>query len=442
MHLIWENLVKNLVLHWTNAFKGLGQGAGSYHIEKSVWDAIGAGAAASGSTIPGSFGARPPNFAAEKMSSTADTWSFWTLYLAPIQLERTFADKKYYDHFVELVRLLHMCLQFEITRTEVEGIRQGFIAWVEKYEELYYQYNPDRVSACPLTIHALLHIADMILVAGPVWAYWAYAMERYCGIIRPDIRSKKHPYASLDRGVLETAQLTQIGLLYNAQDCLQILNRRLSRPDRKGSMRVVGYNYTLLPPVSSNCADPSLITRVKKALGTRYNLSRKPQVLKRLASSVIITQYASVQVDSGDRIYAYSALTETQRAERRDATYVRYEVLVDQRPRDMNEANAIFEKETFFGRVQHLLCVRVPSDPAAGVLEPETILLAGITPCDISNKHDVLDIHVYKDESPTEELVDLNCVMCLVGRMRYRKRHWAIIDRSGTLARAVYEPDN
>ncbi|VDC05579.1 unnamed protein product [Peniophora sp. CBMAI 1063] len=442
MHLIWENLVKNLVLHWTAAFKGLGQGTGSYHIKKDVWDAIGAAAAASGSTIPGCFGARPPNFAAEKMSSTADTWSFWTLYLAPIQLDRQFKEKKYYDHFVQLVRLLHLCLQFEIKRSEVEEIRQGFIEWVKKYEEFYYQHNPDRVSACPLTVHALLHIADMILIAGPVWVYWAFAMERYCGIIRPAIRSKKHPYASLDRGVLETAQLCQIGLLYNAQESLQVLDRRLVRSDRKGSLRVGNYNYTLLPPSPTTRPEASLVNKILKALGTRYQLSKKPQALKKLVATSHITQYSSVRIDDGDLIYAYSMLTETQRAERRDATYIRYELLVDQRPRDRNEANAVYERETYFGRLQHLFCVRVPADPAAGVLEAETILLAGVTPCKITNKHDVLDIHVYKDESPTEEVVDLDCIMCLVGRVRYLKRYWAIIDRSGSLARAVYEPED
>ena len=39
-------------------------------------------------------------------------------------------------------------------------------------------------------------------------------MERYCGTLRPGIRSLRHPWASLDRYVLEIAQLTQIKALY------------------------------------------------------------------------------------------------------------------------------------------------------------------------------------------------------------------------------------
>ena len=48
-----------------------------------------------------------------------------------------------------------------------------------KSEPLYYKHDPNRLSACPLTIHALLHIAWGIRVAGPVWTYWAYPMERH-----------------------------------------------------------------------------------------------------------------------------------------------------------------------------------------------------------------------------------------------------------------------
>ncbi|KZV59350.1 hypothetical protein PENSPDRAFT_746553 [Peniophora sp. CONT] len=349
MHLIWENLVKNLVLHWTGVFKGLGEGTGSYCIDKSVWDAIGAAAAASGATIPGSFGARPPNFATEKMSSTADT------------LDRKFTEKKYYDHFVQLVCFLHMCLQFEITRTKVAEIRQGFIDWVAKYEEFYYQHDPNRVSACPLTIHVLLHIADMILISGPL----------------------------VDK-------------------------------------------YTLFPPTPTTRPDSSLVKKVMKALETRYNLSKKPQVLGALVARAEITQYSSVRVDDGDLIYACLDVD-------RDATRGTSGCYLHS---DRNEANTVYDRETCFGRLHHLFCVKVPTDPAAGLIKPKTVLFAGVTPCKGTNKHDVLNIHVYKEESVTEELVDLDCVMHLVGRMQYLKRYWVIIDRSGSLARAVYEPDD
>lgn len=135
MHLIWENLIKNLILLWNDDFKGLDEGSGSYVINGSVWDAIGAGTSKSGKTIPGCYGAHPPDFRAEKQSMTTDTWSFQALYLGPVLLYHKFRDAKYYWHFVRLVELLHLCLQFELKREEVAKIREGFIDWVKDYEE-------------------------------------------------------------------------------------------------------------------------------------------------------------------------------------------------------------------------------------------------------------------------------------------------------------------
>lgn len=135
MHLIWENLITNLVLLWTGSYKGLDQGIESYQLSKSVWDAIGEATAASGSNIPSAFGTRVPNIATDQSYYTAEMWSFWTMYLGPVLLRWRFQRPKYYNHFVRLVYLLNICLQFEITDEQIEEVKQGFIQWVEAYEE-------------------------------------------------------------------------------------------------------------------------------------------------------------------------------------------------------------------------------------------------------------------------------------------------------------------
>ncbi|KZP17762.1 hypothetical protein FIBSPDRAFT_746448, partial [Athelia psychrophila] len=56
----------------------------------------------------------------------------------------------------------------------------------------------------------LLHITDGIDACGPVWAYWAFPMERFCGALQPAIKSRCYPFASLDRYVVTTAQLSQL----------------------------------------------------------------------------------------------------------------------------------------------------------------------------------------------------------------------------------------
>jgi hypothetical protein len=135
MHLIFENVIKNLVLLWTGKFKNLDEGNGSYELNPKIWEAIGAATASSGPSIPLAFGARPPNVADDKSATTADTWSFWMLYLGPVLLSRRFKNQVYFNHFIELVKLIQICLQFEITMDEISTLRVGFEKWVEKYEQ-------------------------------------------------------------------------------------------------------------------------------------------------------------------------------------------------------------------------------------------------------------------------------------------------------------------
>ncbi|KAJ3475772.1 hypothetical protein NLI96_g11613 [Meripilus lineatus] len=59
MHLIWENVVKNLISLWTGQFKGLDEGREEYVLAPSVWKAIGEACNNSGQSIPSAYGPRP-----------------------------------------------------------------------------------------------------------------------------------------------------------------------------------------------------------------------------------------------------------------------------------------------------------------------------------------------------------------------------------------------
>lgn len=266
MHLIWENLLPNLVLLWTGKFKGLDEGHESYELGPGVWEAIGEVTKASGSTIPAAYAtARPQNVAEDGSACTADSWSFWALYLGPVLLKGCFQKEIYYKHFVKLIKLLRLCLQFEITSEECSEIREGFQDWVETFEKsvmefhcssidgtdshsirIYYQNSPDRVSTCPLTIHALLHIADGIEAMGPVWAYWAFLMERFCGKLLRCIKSRRHPFANIDSYIMAVGQLDQIRNRYNAHDQLALL------PPKGANSREFAFAECTYPHACSN----------------------------------------------------------------------------------------------------------------------------------------------------------------------------------------------
>ena len=113
MHLIFKNLIPNLVRHYTGDFKGLNCGVEDYQLPKSVWEAICEAGAWSGNTIPSCFGARIPNLELERSNMTAEMWSFWAMYLGPALLKGKFLKPKYYKHFMKLVGLIHLCVTFE-----------------------------------------------------------------------------------------------------------------------------------------------------------------------------------------------------------------------------------------------------------------------------------------------------------------------------------------
>ena len=83
---------------------------------------------------------------------------------------------------------------------------------------LYYQHKPGRLPACSVTIHALLHIPDQIRWMGPCWTTWAFPIKRQCGYFQRSIQSRRNPYASMDRHLIDLSQLRQIKILYNLTD--------------------------------------------------------------------------------------------------------------------------------------------------------------------------------------------------------------------------------
>ena len=133
MHIAWENVMNTLITLWTGDYKGLDQGSRNYRISKDVWKKIGALGADASLVIPSSFGPRIPNIFEKGSFMTADMWSFWTQFLAPVLLRGSFKDPECYDHFVDLVRLFSLCLQRDISTADVGAIRSGFVDWVGQY---------------------------------------------------------------------------------------------------------------------------------------------------------------------------------------------------------------------------------------------------------------------------------------------------------------------
>jgi hypothetical protein len=102
-----------------------------------------------------------------------------------------------------------------------------------------------------------------------------------------------------------------------------------------------------------------------------------------------------------------------------------------------------FVLKTFYGQLQHLYLVRFEeANRVLGLDHPTTVIMAAIRNCKVDDKVEVpgLDLHFYS-QMGAMNVVDVTALQCLVGRVPDGKDSWAIIDRSGSLARAMYLDD-
>jgi hypothetical protein len=120
-----------------------------------------------------------------------------------------------------------------------------------------------------------------------------------------------------------------------------------------------------------------------------------------------------------------------------DTYFTQYEQLVDVHARNYARAPE-FVLKTFYGRLDSILVLNMPVAPRLNITKPESVILAVIKECVVEDgdAHG-LDIHFYRRDGSLQ-VMDLACVQCLVGRVRLANGSWAILDRSGTLARAQY----
>jgi hypothetical protein len=56
----------------------------------------------------------------------AEMYTNWTLFIALIVLHGRFKKPRYYKHFMQLVKLLKLCLAFEISEVMLNQIDEGF----------------------------------------------------------------------------------------------------------------------------------------------------------------------------------------------------------------------------------------------------------------------------------------------------------------------------
>jgi hypothetical protein len=182
------------------------------------------------------------------------------------------------------------------------------------------------LSACTLPLHALLHIADDIDAMGPVWAYWAFPMERFCGAIARANKSRRYPYSSINRHVLQVAQLSQIKLTYGLTEELDLEERRSNIATGE---TYPGYSdLVFVAPSRHGPIQAQLIHPIARFLSQQTGVPKRV-VCRELAATEFLS-WGRMQrvirsddgdVNGGDMVRGYH-MTGTLARETRDATHV------------------------------------------------------------------------------------------------------------------------
>ena len=133
MHLLYENIVKNLVNLWKGKFKGLDTGAHEYIIPDHIWQQIGEETVAASKNIPSAFVRSLGNINDDQSHYTAEAWAFWFMYLAPFLLKNRLNDSCF-RHMCKLIDIMKTCIQFTLQHDEIDALENQIISWVQEYE--------------------------------------------------------------------------------------------------------------------------------------------------------------------------------------------------------------------------------------------------------------------------------------------------------------------
>lgn len=239
MHLFAANNIKNLVMLWSGSFKGLDQGTGNYHISEEKWKEVGLITERSFDFIPQAFSRRLPDIVNKSSDLTCEGWMFWFTRVAPHVLKGRLVEP-YYSHAIDLIAIIKTCMSYTVTRAEIEGpFMEACFKWVRDYERcvknaplnliltvscrLYYQYAKNRLPICVSTIHAIIHLPQDILNAGPLWMSWAFPIEREVQWNKTLTQLARHrPYAFLAKKCLRREQVKQLGYRLGIAEQLDI----------------------------------------------------------------------------------------------------------------------------------------------------------------------------------------------------------------------------
>jgi hypothetical protein len=444
MHAVYINLFRALIRLWRGEFKGLDSGTGGYVMSGAVWKAIGFETKQAVKTIPAAFVRSIPNIDTDFNSFTAEDNAFWLTWLAPYLLSGRLAEP-YYSHLLTFIKIVKVCTGFSMSIDELNALSTDLSDWRLDYKDHYFQHNPRRLCVMPLAGHALDHLYDDILNAGPPPALWEFVTERSMGEVARSVTSRIYPFSQLANTLIQREQLKAVRMRFPDMD------QELDYSEQRRDWNEVSCAERYFPEINNRVILRTphgwykLTSTEKVAIGVYFR-----GLLELKASAKLIGRYLPDRVErwgkmrfKGDAECVRSCWAhETVKETYRNASFARLELVIDEYEDDPGRP-ARDMRTVCYGQVQSYIYITLPAAPRLETTRDSTAVLALVTLCK-TNGMDASHTLVWYREMGRVCAFDIATIDCVVGRIRVGD-HWGIIDRSFGSERAVmhgmWEPE-
>jgi hypothetical protein len=133
MHLVYEDVVPNMLKIWEGKFKRFDDRGADYQISSAEMEELAENLVKSGRIIPSTVVGFIENIVTRRSYWTANHWRLFTEHLGPIVLRGRLPAENY-EHFLELSDLMRSFRSVSIPRDGLGELERRLFAWVEKFE--------------------------------------------------------------------------------------------------------------------------------------------------------------------------------------------------------------------------------------------------------------------------------------------------------------------
>lgn len=115
-----------------------------------------------------------------------------------------------HQNLCQLNEIWCLATKQSVSRRDIARLKRVCQEFLQDYQEIYYQGKDNRIQACSINHHWLLHIADCIANNGPGCVFWSYPLERFCGFVKKLCRSRSNLSLSASNALLRNEQMNHL----------------------------------------------------------------------------------------------------------------------------------------------------------------------------------------------------------------------------------------